>query len=129
VPRSWSSRFVAALLALIAGLVVPGSAVAHGVAHHEAHEHKLAHGENATPVGAVIDHGDGATGHGHPQFAYASSKRPESAPPATVVPCGTTVTLDLTIVSPAARIIVAAARPRADPAHAPPPRPRAPPCL
>ena len=128
MPRSWSSRIVAALLALIAGLVVPGSAIAHGFAHHEAHEHEQTRGEHATPVGAAIDHGDGAAEHGHPQFAYASSKRPESAPPAAIVPCGATLTLDLTVVSTAARTVVAAARPRADPAHAPPSRPRAPPC-
>ena len=126
--RPCSSRIVAALLALVAGLVVPGSAVAHGFAHHEAHEHALAHGANADPAGAVIDHDDSASGHAHPQLAYAATKRPESAPPAAVVPCGTTRTLDLAVVSTAARTIVAAARPRADPAQAPPASPRAPPC-
>ena len=134
--RSPLSRAVAAVLAIIASLAVPGSALAHGFAHHEAHEHALAgeggaHGHAAATatraVRAAHDDGD-HLGHTHPQLGYAVAKRAESAPaPAAIVPGGTTLALDLTTVASTARTIVAAARPRADPAHGPPASPRAPP--
>ena len=129
VTRTLTSRAFAFLVALIAGLAAPGSAVAHGFAHHEAHEHALAHGNDAAPSRAfVADHNDDAHGHAHPQLAYAAAaKRPELAQPAAILPCGTTLALDLMSVEPAARKVVAAARPRADPAHGPPGSPRAPP--
>ena len=123
-------RLFASILAVLAGMGVPGTAVAHGFAHAR----EKAPGHHAVSTGPHTHHPAGRTigdaehsgdGHAHPQLDRGTAIRfadhgqvaaaPEIAPAFSV----TTVIRET--------VVVAAARPRADPAHAPPPLPRSPP--
>ena len=125
--RSPASRFVACLIVLAIGFAVPGSALAHGVAHHRAgHEHDPhAALSDAHTQGAAVSPSHDADDHAHPRIDQVVSARLEFLLLTVPVPRHS-VAIEYVLVSNHG-LIVPAARPRAAPAHAPPLQPRAPP--
>jgi hypothetical protein len=120
---------LASILALFAGVMLPGSAVAHGLAHaHERAEH-----HDAGPRSTGDHHGelafradeDSGGDHVHPQMDRGTSVRFAGAALFFAAP-ESAVGIAATIVA-RETLIVPAARPRADPGHGPPPLPRSPP--
>ena len=118
-------RFISLLVALVASMSVPGMAVLHGYAHHEAHEHGQHRSHDA--VAGAVTAADESSDHAHPVVGVAPSGRGQQdavtlAPPVTglVVISG---------VNHTASLIVTAAPARASPERQPLRQPRAPPLL
>jgi len=134
----WRFRYAARLLiAALVAFASPALALAHGYAHHEAHEaeehqRQHSHGEGAgasrsSPgdLSTELRTRDDAEEHGHPQISHAICVR--VAMPLFVAPAAP-AGLPIDIVRFAtASLRLTAAPPRAGPAHARPRQPRAPP--
>ncbi len=134
--RSPLFRLASFLLAMVVGFSTPGLALAHGYAHHEAHEHSQQgrqhqHGDREDPTAAP--HAEltpsakaaGNSGdHDHPQLSLALSTRADV--PLFVMPAGLILPAYIVIESQTS-LLLTAAPPRAGPPDAPPRQPRAPP--
>ena len=118
------SRIFAVLLALLAGVAVPATSVAHGFAHSHARmespDHHDEHGQ------ASIEDADHAKGdHAHPQLDRGTAVRfVDHSPPIGLPEQTGRIGLIGIVVK---TVVAAAARPRADPGDGPPPLPRSPP--
>jgi hypothetical protein len=122
-------RVLASILALVAGVTLPGTAIAHGLAHaHErAEHHDVAAHATADHHGELAFRADDDSDreHVHPQMDRATSARFAGAEVFSAAP-ESTVGIAATVVV-RETLIVPAARPRADPTHGPQPLPRSPP--
>lgn len=135
--RCLVSRIAALTIATLVGISVPGSALAHGYAHHEAGEHaehdrdhNRAPGAEATDelydgLPPSIQAANESRDHAHPQLARALSVRMD-APPFVLPPIPVAVPSGIAFVGTASLLLTAAPA-RAGPADAPPRQPRAPP--
>jgi len=133
--RSPVSCFAGLLMAMLAGFSAPGSGLAHGYAHHEAHEHSEGEHNPGGPSGlgvgahdeltASLRAADDTEDHAHPQLFHAVSVRADVL---LFVAAAVAVSLpsDIVILDTAS-LLVTAAPARAGPADAPPRQPRAPP--
>jgi hypothetical protein len=140
-------RFVGFVLALTAGFAAPASALAHGHAHeHEAEAHAAAEHTNEPVVASLNNnlhpHSDESSALG--ASAAASAGHETGAHPHPAVDAALTAKAATSIIAvvaahlalPAVRVVTAtppaperALQFRAEAAHAPPPRLRAPPGL
>lgn len=131
------SRIAGLAIATLVGISAPGSAFAHGYAHHEASEHAgpdRAHGGAVVTEGAagladerpmLVQATNESTDHPHVQLAHALSVRMD-APLFMLPPIPPAIPVGIVFVSTASLILTAAPA-RAGPADAPPSQPRAPP--
>src|SRR5688572_33450512 len=117
-------NFLAALLAFLAGIAVPGTSIGHGIAHAHAREaspdhhtqRSGSHSHQSEP--AVVD-GDDPSGHdhAHPQLDRSTAARLVDHSPIASTPVAA---VDSTITGVLRETVVAAAaRPRADPSRGP----------
>jgi hypothetical protein len=115
----------AALLIVIAALVVPGTALSHGVAHHEAHEHGIHYAVASGHEDVVVSVPNPDLAHQHPSVDQGRPIRGDIPLPAPAV----AVELPVVVDTPAPVSVpeVREVRPRGDPAAGPPPSLRAPP--
>ena len=137
--RSPLPRVAGFLIAVLVSFASPALALAHGYAHHQAHEHeehsrqhfhgegvdasRSSHGQLSTELQAA----DTGEDHGHPQLSGAVSARVSIPVFRIIVP---TTELPVAIVRVATvSLPLTAVLARASPSHARPRQPRAPPLV
>lgn len=135
--RSLVSRIAAIAIATLVGISTPGSALAHGFAHHEASEHAERDREHRHEAGLDSTNGshhaltpsvqatNDSKDHVHAQLAHAVPVRMDA--PLFILPSIPASLPSEIVFVGTASLLLTAAPARAGPPGAPPRQPRAPP--